>query len=208
MFIMLKIFHFVLMEEWCDECVGCIRHQPPLISVNREGNYWIVFYFFTFFVVNTVALYECDCQCPIFDIQLWTTECNLASFADAHAVHGLSMAYAVQTQANVSSSDDIDLTAKNLVIQSRAANYWLSDFSFAEIMAADSQMQAIGMRLFRKLYPEFHQRLSAHGAYTTRLQEIQNGCGIGLFEERYNRYWDLPVDHRLHPQQGLTHLTF
>lgn len=117
------------------------------------------------------------------------------------------MAYAVQKVKKVKRLSDIDLALSNLVIQSRTANYWLSNFKAHEVQLADAQLLQAGREVFARMYPELDAALQKRDEFRDRIAEVADGCAIGLTEGKYNSYYDIPLDHRLHPRLGNAHIT-
>lgn len=167
--------------------------------------YWIAFIFLTFFIVNLFEIRKVNGRCPKFGFPVTCKRKDLAAFADAHRIHGLSMGFKIQGAVDVRKLTDVRHELSNIEIQSRSANYWLSNFRTSEVIAANAQLLEIGLQSFINLYPELQERLLQKEAYCQALSQIPLGklnTGIGP-----NHYWDLHESHILHPSQGNTHVT-
>lgn len=152
--------------------------------------------FITFWVVNVKSIHACDGICPILDIPLTGFTKDLAAYADAHFIHGLSIFYKVQKAKKVTSLDDIDFDALNMSVQSRAANYWLSNHDFADIQVADAQLLYIGQQRFQVLFPDLYKQLAELPGYKIRADGWENGLptgsSLGFEKGPYNVIYELP----------------
>lgn len=210
--IQLKIWHWLLLIEWCDRSV-LKRRMPRDIATDGDsttlisyGFWWLGFAFITFWVINMAELQKCGGRCRWFGLQLSGYQKDLSAFADAHFVHGISMIYGVQRAEKVSSMADINLNYSNVSVQSRAANYWLHDFNMREVRLADAALIELGHRTFKALYPKIYESLQASTAFQKAIEDAQHGSDVGFERGAYNKYWDLPSNHVLHPSQKNTHV--